>query len=153
MPQLRLRLLLFGLGRGNRLLEILQRQAELIGIEPLRVPAELHALQLADQLAQPVVLLGEPGLLGAFGIALGPRRQHQRTQRRDILGQGLRVGHGPLSHRANPAGRLNLQVSQKDAGLSQRPLAGRSAAHAPAANRALRTTPPAALPKAALPRR
>jgi len=43
------------------------------------VPAELHALQLADQLAQPVVLIGEPGLLRALGIALGPRRQHQRA--------------------------------------------------------------------------
>jgi len=79
LPQPRVGLLLLGLGGGNRLLEIFQRQAELIGIEPLRVPAELHALQLADQLAQPVVLIGEPGLLRALGIALGPRRQHQRA--------------------------------------------------------------------------
>ena len=43
------------------------------------MPAELQALQLADQLPQPVVLIGEPGLLRAFGIALGPRRQHQRA--------------------------------------------------------------------------
>jgi len=79
LPQPRVSPFLRGLGRGDRLLEILQRQAELIGIEPLRVPAELQALQLADQLPQPVVLIGEPGLLRAFGIALGPRRQHQRA--------------------------------------------------------------------------
>jgi hypothetical protein len=38
-------------------------------------------------------------------------------------------------------------------GKTERPLAGRSAAHVPAASRALRTTPPAAPRKAALPRR
>jgi len=34
--------------RGNRLLDIFQRQKQLLGIEFLRTPAELCALQLAQ---------------------------------------------------------------------------------------------------------
>jgi hypothetical protein len=96
LAQRRVGLLLLGLGRGNRLLEILQRQVQLVGIELFRAAAEPQPLQLADQMAQAVVLVGEPLVLGALGIALGPRRQHQRAQRRDILGQGLHVGHGRI---------------------------------------------------------
>ena len=86
---------------GDRLFEIFQRQIELVGIELFRTPAELHPLQLADQVAQPVVLPGElvalirkARLLGPLGIALGPRRQHQRAQRRDVIGKGLLCRHG-----------------------------------------------------------
>jgi hypothetical protein len=64
--------------------EIFQGQVELVGIELFRAPAELHPLQLADQVSQPVVLAGElialfdqPCLFGPLGVALGPRRQHQ----------------------------------------------------------------------------
>ena len=40
--QRRIGLFLFGLTRGNGLFEIFQSQVELVGIELLRTPAELH---------------------------------------------------------------------------------------------------------------
>ena len=48
LPQGRVGLLLLGLCLGDRLLEILQPQVELLGIEFLGTFAELHPLQLAD---------------------------------------------------------------------------------------------------------
>ena len=45
----RSRLLLRRLGCGRGLLEVLQAELELVGVEPLRAPAELPALQLPDQ--------------------------------------------------------------------------------------------------------
>jgi hypothetical protein len=53
------RLLLLGLARGDRVFEILQRQVELVGIELFRAFAASRALELADQVAQPIVLSGE----------------------------------------------------------------------------------------------
>jgi hypothetical protein len=57
-----------------------QSQGELIGIKLLRAPAKLLALELADQMAQPIVLSGklialvnQACVLGTLGIALGPR--------------------------------------------------------------------------------
>ena len=102
--QRRIGLLLLGLGFGDRLFDILQREIELVGVELLRAPAELQALQLADQMAQPVILAGqlvalggEPRLLGALGVAFGPGRDEHRAQRGDVVRQGLggRV-HGPI---------------------------------------------------------
>ena len=94
-------LLLFGLALGDRLFEIFQRQIELVWIELFRTPAKLHPLQLADQVAQPVVLPGElvalirkARLLGLRRVALGPRRQHQRAQRRNVIGKSLLCRHG-----------------------------------------------------------
>src|SRR5215469_2229436 len=96
LAQRRIGLLLFGLARGNGLFEIFQSQVELVGIELLRTPAEVHALQLANQVAQSVVLTSEliaffdePRLLGPFGVALGLRCQHQRAQHYDIVGKDL----------------------------------------------------------------
>ena len=84
--QRRIGFVLFGLARGNGLFEIFQSQVELVGIELFRTPAELHPLQLANQVAQLVVLTGElialfdePRLLRPLGVALSPSRQHQRT--------------------------------------------------------------------------
>ena len=94
--QRRIGLFLFGLTRGNGLFEIFQSQVELVGIELLRTPAELHALQLANQVAQSVVLTSEliaffdePHLFGPFGIAFGLRCQHQRAQRYNVVGEDL----------------------------------------------------------------
>ena len=111
-----------GLARGNGLFEIFQSQVELVGIELFRTPAELHPLQLANQVAQSVVLTSElialfdePRLLRPLGVALGPRRQHQRTQRDDVVGKDL-WAHDRIIACANPVYQRNLQVSQKDAG-------------------------------------
>jgi hypothetical protein len=98
--QRRISLLLFGLALSNCLFEIFQSQVELVGIELFRAPTELHPLHLAEQVAQPVVLAGElialfdePPFLGPLGIALGPGRQHQCAQRRNIVGKGLGRRH------------------------------------------------------------
>src|SRR5487761_709157 len=79
--QRRLGLLLFGLALGHRLFEIFQRQVELVGIEPFRAPAKLHPLQLADQVAQAIVLPGElvalfqePPLLRRLSLSKGRHR-------------------------------------------------------------------------------
>jgi hypothetical protein len=46
----RIGLLLLGLGCGDGLLDILQREIELVGIELLRTRAEPQPLKLADQM-------------------------------------------------------------------------------------------------------
>ena len=111
LAQRRIGLLLFGLALGDRLFEIFQGQVELVGIELFRAPAELHPLQLAEQVTQPVVLPGElialfdqPPLLGPLGIALSPRRQHQRAQRSDVAGKALLCRHDH-DYRTSPAPR------------------------------------------------
>lgn len=53
--QCRIGPLLFGLARGNRLFEIFESQVKRIGVELFRAPAELHPLQLAKEVTQPVV--------------------------------------------------------------------------------------------------
>jgi hypothetical protein len=101
LAQRRIGLLLFRFTRGNCLFEIFQRQVELVGIELFRAPAKLHPLQLTKQMAQSVVLAGQlialfdqPALRGPLGVALRPRRQHQRAQRSNIVGKGVGHGHG-----------------------------------------------------------
>jgi hypothetical protein len=122
-PQRQIGLLLFGLTCGNRVLEILQRQIELVGIELFRALAELHTLELADQMAQPIVLAGElialieqPLFLGTLGVALGPRRQDHGAQRSGGVGMGVGRRHEPIiPYRQRPP-LLNHRVSQTDAG-------------------------------------
>ena len=46
----RVLLVFVGLATGNGLLDILERQKQLLGIELLRTSAELRALQLAQQM-------------------------------------------------------------------------------------------------------
>jgi len=95
-------LLRFGFGDGQ--FQILQREIELVGIEPLRAPPELHALKLANQVTQPVVLdgkllalVGKSRPFGALGVAFGPRRDEHCSQHGSIVGERLgdRV-HGPI---------------------------------------------------------
>ena len=100
LAQRRIGLLLVGLALSYCLFEIFQGQVELVGIELFRAPAELHPLHLAKQVAQPVVLAGElialfdkPPFLGPLGIALGPGRQHQGAQPRNIVGKGIGRRH------------------------------------------------------------
>ena len=74
-----------GLARGDGLLDILERQGELVRIELLRPTAELHALQLTQEMLQAIdlrqrlVALGERGRqprlqLGDF-VSLTPRKK------------------------------------------------------------------------------
>jgi hypothetical protein len=75
---LRRRALFLGLGGGKALLEILERERQLIGIEPLRPAPEAVALQRDDDRPQPIALAPNPshlrGMLGALG-------EEQPTQR------------------------------------------------------------------------
>ena len=107
---------------GDRLFEIFQSQVELVGIELFRAPAELHPLQLANQVAQSVVLVGERSRSQPLSRPARPRarpmpsapgraaRQHRR--------EGCRASSRPgLSHVAGATAILNFKVSQHDAGL------------------------------------
>ena len=69
------------------LLDILQRQQQLLGIELLRAPAELRALQLAQEMTQAIILRQRLVALGDRGVTLGTRRRKQRMQRFDIGGK------------------------------------------------------------------
>ena len=83
-----LRLLLDRLGLGDRLLEVFQRQIELIGMklgQPLALRFE--ALRLAQQMTQAVVEFDQPVALGKRRIALGDGVQRQRPQRINIVGE------------------------------------------------------------------
>jgi hypothetical protein len=74
----RILLVVLGLAARNRLLDVLERQIELIRIELLRTPAELHALQLMQKVLQAVVLCEDLVALRDRGIALSTRRGKQR---------------------------------------------------------------------------
>ena len=89
-------LVVVGLAAGNGLLDVLERQKELLGIELLRPPAELRTLQLAQQMPQTIKLGRRLVALGERGITLRPRRREERLQRFDIHRQ-LRCGvaHAP----------------------------------------------------------
>ena len=73
-----------GLVAGNGLLDILDRQKQLLGIELLRTAAELRALQLAQKMPQPIHLRQRLVALGDRRVALRARRRKQRLQRVDI---------------------------------------------------------------------
>ena len=97
-----LRLLLDCLGLGDRLLDVFQRQIELIGMklgQPLAFRFE--ALRLAQQMAQAVVEFDQPVPLGNCRIALGDGVQRQRPQRINIVGKRINwSGHAPsTAHR------------------------------------------------------
>ena len=88
-----------GVSRRERLLHILQRQRELLGIEPLGTAAKAVPLQLPNDCRQPLELLGMVRPLG----------QEQRTQCIGIGGDGITRGHRSASkthRRARVAPRL-----------------------------------------------
>ena len=82
-----IRLLRFGVAFGHRLFEILERESELVGIELLRAPPELHPLQLADEVAQALVLILHAAALGALGFEFSAHRQHRGAQAEGIVGK------------------------------------------------------------------
>ena len=80
----RVLLVLSRLVGGNGLLDVLDRQQQLIRIELFRAAAELRTLQLAQEVAQPINLRQRLVALGDGSIALRARHSHQRLQRVDI---------------------------------------------------------------------
>ena len=108
----RIGLLLSGFGFGNGLLDILQCEIKLVGVELFRAPAEPQPLQLADQMAKAIILGGKLGLFGTLGIAFGPGLRQHRAQRGDIVRQRLGSrGHGPIGP-CNPRLVVSLGVGE-----------------------------------------
>ena len=73
-----------GLVGGNGLLNVLERQKQLLGIELLRAATEPRTLQLAQQMPQPIVLRQRLVALGDRRVALRARRRKQCLQRLDV---------------------------------------------------------------------
>ncbi len=87
-------LLRLGLGVGDRGLDLREGELQLIRGQLLRASAELHALQLAQQVPQPLVPRRQRVALGRDAVTfcrdtvpLRPGHQQQRAQRRRIIGQ------------------------------------------------------------------
>jgi hypothetical protein len=68
---------------GDGLLDVLERQLQLLGIELLRTAAELRTLQLAQQVPQPVILRQRL-------VALRTCGSEERLQRVDVVGKLIR---------------------------------------------------------------
>ena len=87
---------------GDLLRSLLERELQLIRVEPLGAPAEGRALEHGDDRPEPRDLLGEI-------VLLRPRGTQERLQRRRIvrqvlgLGRGGRVVHGPMEARRGRA--------------------------------------------------
>ena len=72
---------------GDRGLDLREGELQLILGQLLRAPAELHALQLAQQVLQPLVPLRQDIALSDRIVPLRPGRQQQRAHRRGVIGQ------------------------------------------------------------------
>src|SRR5512147_1837148 len=158
LAHLWIRFLRFGVVFGNRLLEVLERKVQLVGIELLRAPAELHPLQLADEVAKALVLVLQALPFGALGGKFRAHRQYRGAQApgvvREIVGQPFECRrHGRFVARCQDRTTASCCIAGNRPRLIVPPSAGPGAEHAPASNRALPTAPPAAPPTAALRRR
>ena len=104
-----------GLGPCHRLLDLFQRELQLVGIEPLRAAPEAGALQLTQEMAQPVVLLHRLIARRDRGIALRQYGSNQRAQRLDVVGNWFGgVAHAIESIRfALPARGYSMRLSQR----------------------------------------
>ena len=112
------RLLFERLGLGDRLLEILQRQTELIEIKPGQPLAlGVEALRLAQQLTQAIIELDQLITLGERRIALSDRGQRERPQRINIIGKRIsRSVHAPSTSHDGRFARTKLALIHFTAG-------------------------------------
>ena len=74
----RVLLVVVGFALGSRLLDILECQEQLVGIELLRAFAEVRTLQLAKQMAQAIDLRKRAVAFGYRSVTFRTRRHHQR---------------------------------------------------------------------------
>lgn len=73
------------------MLDLLERQRQLVGIEPLRAPAEARALQCWDDRTQPIALMRETrDLLGMTRALSDEQRAKGFGIGREIVGVGRR---------------------------------------------------------------
>jgi hypothetical protein len=87
--QIGITFLRLGVTFGDGLLKRFEAQLQLLLRQPLGLRTELHAPELQQQMAQPVVLRQQGITFHRQRIALDNRRQHQRAQCRGIFGQAL----------------------------------------------------------------
>jgi hypothetical protein len=94
----RRRRLFAGLGRGHRLLDVLEPELQLVGIEALRAAAELQPLELGEQQAQLLDLaraaLEARRLQGDHllpGLELAGECAHGLVQKRDVGRETVRI--------------------------------------------------------------
>ena len=102
-PRRRGGLVLLVVGRlagRDRLLDVLQRQSELVRIELLGLAAELHSLKLAQKMREAIVLPERRVALDNRGVPLGERRGQLRLQRIDV-GRGLIRGGAHASRESD----------------------------------------------------
>jgi hypothetical protein len=132
---------------GSRLLDVFERQVELIGIKLLRAPAELGALQLMQDVTEPIDLRQRL-------IALRSRRHKQRLKCSNVagkLGGGLAHAHTETDSRV-----VVISLCRGDSkvvALTRSRLAAQCRVPAAATNPAHRSEPPAAKRSAASRRR
>jgi hypothetical protein len=81
----RFRLVLFGVLFGDRGLDVLQRQFNLIDIKPFRPPAKLRAPELPQQVVKPIVLIRHAPAFFNGRITLTCQAAHHRPQRVDFI--------------------------------------------------------------------
>jgi len=82
------------LGARNRLLDVLERQMQLVLIELLRAAAELRPLQLAQKMSQAVIMREGLVALRNRSVTLCARRREKRLQDFDIGWKRISpVGH------------------------------------------------------------
>ena len=97
-----------------------ERELQLVGIEPLRMPPELCALELANDLAHPLDAAEQ-------FVALGDQRQRRRPQTRHVSGK--RVGR---RHRSPASTLFRLAPLALLQALIESPAAARSVVRTPA---------------------
>jgi hypothetical protein len=98
LAQIRRALLRLGLGAGERGLDLLEGKLQLVLRQPLRARPELHALQLAQQVLQPLVPRRQRVPFGHNAVALRQRGQQHRPQHNGIIGH-VRRWIATLAHR------------------------------------------------------
>ena len=104
-----------GLVRGDGLLDILERQGELVRVELLRPAAELHALQLMQEMLQAIVAGESLVARRDRGVALGERGRELRLQLGDVHWRLIRaLAHDrkriTSAHRRDPENDLLIQL-------------------------------------------
>jgi hypothetical protein len=80
---------LFRVLLGDRGRDILQRQLHLISIKPFGPPAKLHALELSQQVAEPIVLFRHASVFLNGRVTLARQEAHQRPQSVETVGKGI----------------------------------------------------------------
>jgi hypothetical protein len=74
---------------GERGLDVFQCQLHLIAIEPFRPLAKLRPLKLLQQVAQLVVLLGQPVALRKCAVALARQLVHEGTEGIEVVRKSI----------------------------------------------------------------